>query len=122
MAQPVPGFSDFEFTDGGITHTVYRRGTGRRAVLLMHELPGMTPACIGYANELADTFTVFMPLLFGAPNDDKGVAFIPQLCISREFNLFANGGGSPVVNWLRALGRHALAACGGPASAPSACA
>ncbi len=113
MSAAIPGFTSFDFRAGDIGHTVYRRGSGR-AVLLMHELPGMTPACIGYANELAETFTVVMPLLFGEPNDDKGAAFVPQLCISREFHIFAKGGGSPVVNWLRALGRRALQECGGP--------
>ncbi len=48
-----------------------------------------------------------------ALDDDKGFLFVPQLCISREFDLFANGGGSPIVTWLRALGRYALKECGG---------
>ncbi len=110
----LPGFTQSAFTDGPFTHTVYRIGAGR-AVLLMHELPGMTRACIGLAKEIAEAgFTVFMPLLFGEPYDDKGFGFFPQLCISREFKLFANGGGSPVVTWLKALARHALAECGGP--------
>jgi len=113
MVTPIPGFDSFPFTDGPFSHTVYRRGTGR-AVLLMHEMPGMTAACIDFAAEIANAgFTVFMPLLFGEPYDDKASAFFPQLCISREFHLFANAGGSPVVTWLRALGRHALVACGG---------
>lgn len=114
MGPPIPGFEAFELTDGPITHTVYCSGEGR-GVLLLHELPGMTAACIRWAEEIAASgFRVFMPLLFGAPNDDDGIGFFPQLCVSREFSIFASGGGSPVVTWLRALGRRALELCGGP--------
>ena len=113
-AVAIPGFDAFAFTAGSYTHTVYRQGTGR-AVVLMHELPGMTPPCIGLAREIAAAgFTVFMPLLFGQPNDDKGIGFVPQLCISREFRLLAGGVSRPVVDWLKALARMALGACGGP--------
>ena len=45
MARELPGFDHFEFTHDGKTKTVYRRGQGR-GVLLMHELPGMTPQCV----------------------------------------------------------------------------
>lgn len=113
MPATIHGFDNFEFTDGPFTHTVYRRGTGL-AVLLMHEMPGMSWPCIDLANEIAGAgFTVFMPLLFGQPGDDSNLKFFPRLCISREFHVFASGGGSPIVDWLRALGRHALAQCGG---------
>lgn len=114
MTTPIPGFDAFDFTDGGIAHVVYRKGTGP-AVLLMRELPGMTEACIEWAAEIAaNGFTVFIPLLFGEPYDDNAIGFMPRLCISQEINLFASGGGSPVVGWLRALGRHAHAERGGP--------
>jgi len=108
----VPGFEAADFASEGITHTVYRIGQGP-PVVLMHELPGMSPACIGWAREVAAAgFSVFMPLLFGRPNDRRGLAFLPQLCISREFRLLSTDGQRPVVTWLRALCRHARIACG----------
>ena len=113
MDPDIPGFIGFEFTDGDITHTVYGRGTGC-AVLLMHELPGLNRACIDYANELAQTFAVYMPLLFGKPYDNNGLKFLPHICISKEFAALSNGGGGTLVGWLRALGRKALQDCGGP--------
>jgi len=113
MDPDIPGFLGFEFTDGDITHTVYRRGSGR-AVLLMHELPGMTQECIEYANELAQMFAVYMPLLFGKPYDNSNVKFVPHICISKELAALSNGGGGTLVGWLRALGRKALQDCGGP--------
>jgi dienelactone hydrolase len=88
----IPGFSSFAFPDGDITHTVYQRGVGR-AVVLIHELPGMTPACIEYATELAQSFSVYMPLLFGKPYDNNDVEFVPHICVSREFAALSNRGG-----------------------------
>src|SRR5204863_6550210 len=35
------------------------------------------------------------------------------ICIRREFNVWANGRSSPIVEWLRALARRAHAECGG---------
>jgi dienelactone hydrolase len=113
-AVPIDGFSDFVFDDGGISHRVYRRGTGP-AVIVMHELPGLTPQCITLGNEIAAKgFSVFLPLLFGEPGDNHPYLFGVKVCVSREIYLLAQKGGSPIVNWLRALGRKALDECGGP--------
>lgn len=98
----------FDHEDGstGIMHRVYCTGGGP-AVLLLHELPGMTEACIGWARELAERgFRVYLPLLFGAPRDNHSARHFLKLCISREFRLFARGGGSPIAEWLRGLCRH----------------
>ncbi len=111
---PIDGFTDFVFDDGGISHRVYRRGTGP-AVIVMHELPGLTPQCIALGEEIAaNGFSVFMPLLFGEPGDDHTFLFAAKICVSREIYAFAQKGGSPIVSWLRALGRKALDECDGP--------
>jgi hypothetical protein len=44
----VDDFSIDEFSWNGISHRIYRKGAGPD-VLLMHELPGMTPQFIGLA-------------------------------------------------------------------------
>jgi len=41
----------FEFEHDGITHPVYRDGSGP-GVLVMHEMPGMTPKCLELADRL----------------------------------------------------------------------
>ena len=107
------GFSEFTFSDGGIEHAVFRTGGGP-GVLIMHELPGMTESCMDFAKEVAREFTVYLPLMFGKPGDYAPLRFLAKLCISREFNLFANRGGSPIVDWMRALGRRVHSECGGP--------
>lgn len=110
----LPGFTHFEFEAQGIRHRVYERGRGP-AVLLMHELPGMTPACVQLAERLAgEGFTVFMPLLFGEPNTVAPARYTLQVCISREFYLLARRRSSPITHWLRALCRELHTRCGGP--------
>jgi hypothetical protein len=62
---PLDDFSVAEFASGGVSHRVYRKGAGPD-VLLMHELPGMTPQFIGLARTIAEAgFTVHLPLFFG---------------------------------------------------------
>ena len=46
--------------------TVYVRGSGRRVIVLLHEINGLSPGCVDFGVELASHgFKVYMPLLFG---------------------------------------------------------
>jgi dienelactone hydrolase len=109
----VDDFSIDEFSWNSISHRIYRKGAGPD-VLLMHELPGMTPQFIGLARTVADAgFTAHLPLFFGEPGEDHAVLFLVRLCISREFHLFSRRGDSPVVDWLRAYGREIFSQNGG---------
>lgn len=101
----------------GVTHPTYRRGSGP-GVIIVHELPGMTPEVIAFADEVVDAgFTVVMPNLFGTPGAPMSVgAFattIPRVCVNREFNKLAVGRTSPVATWLRALARDLHGELGG---------
>jgi len=112
-------FTRFEFPyEAWPARPVYRTGEGR-AVVLMHELPGMIPECVELARRLARAgLTVYLPLLFGEPNQPVGdvttLKYAAQLCISREFQVFARHESSPITDWLRALCRRAHEECGGP--------
>jgi hypothetical protein len=110
---PLDDFSVAEFASGGVSHRVYRKGAGPD-VLLIHELPGMTPQFIGLARTIAEAgFTVHLPLFFGEPDERHTVLFLARLCISREFRLFAQRGGSPIVDRRHARERRS---CRGRAS------
>ena len=57
------GFTLNAMTFGGETRDVYRRGSGP-GVVVMHEIPGITPTVARFARITADAgFTVFMPTL-----------------------------------------------------------
>jgi hypothetical protein len=117
----VDDFSIIEFSSNGISHRVYRKGAGPD-VLVMHELPRMTPQFINIARTVADAgFTVHLPLFFSEPGENHAVLFLVRLCISREFRLFARRDGSPIVDWLRAYGHEIFSKNGGKemALAPS---
>lgn len=110
-------FSTFYFSDNSSSkRLVYKKGTGP-AVILMHELPGMIPECVDLARRLAEHFTVYLPLLFGKPNQPlsplRMAKYTAQLCISQEFYCFAKNKSSPITDWLKALCRHAKQECGG---------
>src|SRR4051812_14721169 len=102
----LPDFTTFAFTHAGRQRTIYRNGEGP-AVLIMHEVPGMSAEVVRFARRVVDAgFTVFMPHLFG-PVGVKTTPFnrVPELlriCISREFHVLAENRSSPIAEWLRA--------------------
>ncbi|RAK59520.1 dienelactone hydrolase family protein [Phenylobacterium hankyongense] len=111
-------YERFEFTDGPYTRPVYRRGSGP-AVIVIHEMPGLHPKVVRFADRLAAAgMTVFCPSLFGKPGRPAdhplgALTMIGGICIRREFNVWATDQSSPIVEWLRALARKAHAECGG---------
>ncbi len=61
------GFTLSSMSFDGVARDVYRRGTGP-GVVVMHEIPGITPQVARFGRIVADAgFTVFMPSLFGTP-------------------------------------------------------
>jgi dienelactone hydrolase len=107
-----------QHTADGTTHPTYRKGTGP-GVIVIHEIPGITPEVIGFAEEVvAAGFTVVMPHLFGEPEAPMNPVTIARtmtrVCISREFTKLATGETTPVAGWLRSLARELHAELGGP--------
>src|SRR5271169_214490 len=111
----VPGFGAQNLELKGEVRCVYKAGSGP-AVIVMSEIPGITPAVAQFAQRVVDAgHTVFMPLLFGEPMRKPEVGYALRVtlkaCISREFHVLASDRSSPIVDWLRALARHAHAQC-----------
>jgi dienelactone hydrolase len=110
-------FTAFAYLHQGKERIVYRRGTGP-AVIVMHEIPGITPQVARFSRYVADAgMTVFMPSLFGIPGKPATALYAARqlagACISREFRVLAANRSSPIVDWLRALARRAFAELGG---------
>ena len=112
------GYTTFDFTQAGRTFPVYQKGSGP-AVIVMHEMPGLHPGVVQFADRVVEAgMTVFCPSLFGTPGKpaSRGYALTTALgviCIRREFHIWRGDKSSPVVDWLKALARHAHAECGG---------
>jgi len=112
------GWTLGEHTYDGTTHPTYRRGSGP-GVVVIHEIPGITPQVKRFAEELVDAgYTVVMPHLFGTPGRRISAASlasaITQVCVSREFTKLALRETTPVAGWLRSLARELHAELGGP--------
>lgn len=118
-------FASDTFTSGGVSHVVYRKGTGP-TVIVITEMPGISPMVLGFADRVvALGCSVALPDLFGEAGRDPNagskasvagytISSMARACISREFTTFAAGKSSPVVTWLRALAAHEHGANGGP--------
>ena len=103
------GWTADSFSAAGFTRDTYRRGTGP-AVLIVHEIPGITPKVVAFANEVVDAgFTVVMPSLVGTPGKEisggYGMRSMLKVCISKEFTNMALDQTSPIIAFLRALAR-----------------
>lgn len=111
-------FQRTEATFGGTTRTVYRKGSGP-GVVVMAEMPGITPEVADFARKVVDEgMTVAMPSMFGtdgAPATNKALLTVmPKACISKEFTALATGQTSTITIWLRALASQLHTECGGP--------
>ena len=111
------GFSEEMFTFDGKARTVYRRGVGP-GVVVMHEIPGLHPGVISFAERLVNAgFSVALPLMFGVLGKAVSKGYILEqvlrACVSREFRLLAVRQSSPITNWLRAYCRSLHAELGG---------
>ena len=112
------GYTADTFTHAGEQKPIYRRGEGP-AVIVMAEIPGITPLVADFGRRVADLgMTAVLPSLFGTPGKEPSTGYIlnsiSKACISSEFATFALKKTSPVTQWLRALCRHEHERCGGP--------
>jgi dienelactone hydrolase len=101
------GWTKSSFTGAGLTHDVYEKGSGP-GVVLIPEVPGLTPEVIGLAQHLVDRgFTVAVPSPFGTPEREATLGYtlrtVARLCVSAEFRAFALDAHRPITDFLRAV-------------------
>lgn len=127
MNDDLSDFDAVEFEHDSTRRTVFRQGAGP-AVIVLAELPGITPRVLEFARRLPPLgLTVVLPHLFGTPGLDPdpavrgrlgmvrmGVGVFGSVCVSRDFAMLATGRTSRVVSWLRALVASEHEQCGGP--------
>lgn len=71
-------------------------------VILLHELPGLSSETLYYAKSLSSDFSVYVPLLFGAPNQSS--AWKGSVAFRTNGEWIARpelGGNSRIVKWLQ---------------------
>jgi dienelactone hydrolase len=112
------GYTERTETYEGTPRQVFRTGSGP-AVVVIHEVPGITPAVAEFGRRVAAIgCTAVLPSLFGTPGRAMSPRYVASsmahICVSKEFTTWATGRTSPVTTWLRALARAAHEECGGP--------
>lgn len=122
---PLADFSVEEFSHAGYSYPVFRQGEGP-VVLVIHEVPGITPEVADFARRLvAAGFTVMMPSLFGSPGQPFSLRYVARqmsaACIRREFSVLSAHRASPVTDFLRGLARAAHEQTGQPVGAVGMC-
>ncbi len=118
MTGTLDGFSESALQYDALTRTVYRAGSGP-AVIVIEELPGITPEVEAFARRVIDAgFTAVLPSLFGMPGKAVSVPYVisslTRAYVAREFLALKLDRTAPVIGWLRRLAREAHAECGGP--------
>jgi dienelactone hydrolase len=113
------GFEMKAFTSSyGRKRNIYRTGFGP-AVIVIHEVPGITPLVAAFARRVAERgMTAVLPDLLGTPGRPATIPYVlssmSRACISREFSVLAMNKTSPIVNYLRELATHEHQTHGGP--------
>jgi dienelactone hydrolase len=77
-------------------------------VVLVPEVPGITPEVLGLGEHLVDEgFSVVIPSLFGTPGRAMTAGYaipvVARLCVASEFKAFATNAHRPIADYLRAL-------------------
>ena len=108
MTLTLSSFDSFVHVEGDLSHRVYGIGSSREpAIILMHELPGLTQPVINLAERLvAREFRVYVPWLFGPLMRRRPLCNWRALCVSREFANLKGNVSAPVADWLRSLARR----------------
>lgn len=100
------------FSHAGITHSVFclNDDTAKPPVLLLHEMTGLSPGTLAYAEELSKDFTVYVPLLFGEKGKFSLVHGLEAYWFQGMLDFFPSGewgvpsnDSAPIVQWLRGV-------------------
>lgn len=108
---PLTDFDVFDHEFLGASHRVYRLGDGP-PVLVMAEMPGITPSVADFARRVASRgMTVYMPHLYGVDGAEPSPSYVARSlalgCINKEFAALRRGTTAPATLWLRDLMRRA---------------
>ncbi len=118
-ADDLSDFIKHRYVYDDIGYDVFVTAPGGPGVVVMPEMPGVSPEVARFARWVRDAgFTVYVPSLFGEPgvrtSADEGAKVMQRACVSAQFRVFAGGGTSPVVSWLRQFARDVHSERGGP--------
>ncbi|NOS81093.1 MAG: hypothetical protein HOP32_05865 [Nitrospira sp.] len=86
------------------SHPVFCIGIDRTKppVILLHELPGLSPKTLHYAQTLSEDFSVYVPLLYGSPNQSSALKGAFAFHLNGEWSARPELDNNPrIVKWLQ---------------------
>lgn len=112
------GWQRSPFSAAGLSYDCYEKGSGP-GVVVLPEIPGVTPAVLGFADHLVDSgFTVRIVSAFGTPGVPEslraGLPVTAKACVTKEFRAFAANAKRPFSEYLRAVARELAGRTPGP--------
>jgi dienelactone hydrolase len=118
MGEAMEGFVATEVRIGARAWPVFRGGAGP-GVVVIHEVPGITPGVLRFARRLVDSgFSVALPSLLGEPGAGETPGALlrefGRVCVAEDFVAFSTGRSAPAVEVCRAVARSLHAEVGGP--------
>jgi dienelactone hydrolase len=101
------GWRRAPFTGAGLSYDCFEKGEGP-GVVLIPEIPGLTPEVLGFGDHLVDEgFTVVIPSPFGTPGRPETTGYalgvIARMCVAKEFRAFSADAERPITKYLRAV-------------------
>jgi dienelactone hydrolase len=110
------GLTDFQLEQDLGPLAVYRlKRSAGPAILLLHEMPGMSLSNLALAHCLGrEGFSVYLPLLFGEPGQARFLGGYFQSCAGDRFDCSSPNGGSTILNLLRETRARVIERSGAP--------
>ena len=88
-------------------HRVFYTKTDGPPVVILHEITGLSPADLDFGLRVAaEHFTVYVPLIFGGPAQNRFVINGLESCVGGQIACFAKNGNSHAISWLRPMCRE----------------
>ena len=98
------GFMRINLPRRGEQHPVFHSARNGPPIIILHELPGMTPDDLALGRRVGDEcFTTYLPLIFGAANEYKAYFNAFRACHSGQINCSSTNGKSHCIGWLKQL-------------------
>jgi dienelactone hydrolase len=108
---PLNDFRQEPWTAEGMTFPLYISPNAGAPVIVLHEIPNLTPQVADFARHLVKQgFKVYMPSLVGQagrPAGDGALEAAWRICVQQAFRGLVGTSTRPVVKWIRALARRA---------------
>lgn len=104
-SKPPRGYSELLLPQQGVEHhRVFCTVQNGPPVVILHEINGLSPADLDFGLRVAaEGFTVYLPLIFGGPNQNRFIINSLAGCLGGQISCYGKHGNSHAITWLLLL-------------------